>query len=233
MQTKTEPASVLIVGAGPAGSILALRLLRQGIPVRLIDKGPTFVVGQRGAGIMPRTQELYKFLGILPQFEKGSARVPKMRMYPSPEVEGQPPLKEYDMVEHFEDKPEYYRINAVMFGQEDHLATLREILAKEYDCHVELSTELVSFTPHPDHVVARIRNSKTSAEEEVRFDWLLGTDGAHSVVRKQLGLTFLGETVDEVTLAIGDIEVLEGFDSEFWTMWGSNTDRMYEWLKVP
>ncbi|KAI3613696.1 putative monooxygenase [Moniliophthora roreri] len=208
------------------GLILALLLLRHDIPVQIIDKGPTFMVGQRGAGIMPRTQELYKILGILPQVEKGSARVPKVRMYPSPEVEGQPPLKEYDMVEHFEEKPEYYHINAVMFGQEDHQAMLREILSKEYGCHIELSTELVSFTPHPDHVVARIRNLKTFAEEKVCVDWLLGADGAHSVVRKQLGLTFLGETVDAVTLAIGDIEVLEGFDSEFWSMWGSHTDRM-------
>ncbi|EEB97651.1 hypothetical protein MPER_02990 [Moniliophthora perniciosa FA553] len=112
-----------------------------------------------------------------------------------------------------------------MLGQEDHQAVLRDILSKEYNCHVELSTELVSFTSHPDHVVTQIQKSG-SPVEEARFDWLIGTDGAHSVVRKQLGLAFLGETVEANTMAIGDIEVLEGFDSSSWNVWGSAADKM-------
>uniref|UniRef100_A0A0W0FJC3 FAD-binding domain-containing protein n=1 Tax=Moniliophthora roreri TaxID=221103 RepID=A0A0W0FJC3_MONRR len=225
MQTKIEPAAVLIVGAGPSGLVLALLLCRHGISVRIIDKAPIFMVGQRGAGIMPRTQELYKILGILPQVEKDSCIVLPIRMYPSPEVEGQPPFSENDLMEHFDEKPEYHRINAFMLGQEDHQTILRDILSKEYECHVELSTELVSFTTHPDHVVAQIQKSESSIEE-IRFDWVIGTDGAHSVVRKKLGLTFLGETMDANSLAIGDIEVLQGFDSSFWTIWGSPADKM-------
>ncbi|EEB99794.1 hypothetical protein MPER_00434, partial [Moniliophthora perniciosa FA553] len=64
-----EPA-VLIVGAGPSGLALALLLLRNNIPVRIIDKRSNFNVGQRGAGFQPRTLELYKLLGILPEVEK-------------------------------------------------------------------------------------------------------------------------------------------------------------------
>lgn len=40
------------VGAGPAGLVLALSLLKNGVTVRIIDKAPEFHVGSRGAGMM-------------------------------------------------------------------------------------------------------------------------------------------------------------------------------------
>ncbi|KAK7051449.1 hypothetical protein VNI00_004423 [Paramarasmius palmivorus] len=235
-------SNVLIVGAGPSGLVLALTLLRNGVSVRLIDKALSHMIGQRGAGITPRTLEHYKILGILPQIEEEATPVPKIQLRPSPEVDGEEPPARL-VAETMEEKPEYYRvrvsyavfliqtliqskINSVIFGQEDHLAVLREVLSKEYNCAVELSTELASFEPHHDHVVAHIRNVSTGVEENSRFDWLVGTDGAHSIVRKNLGLTFLGETVEENTMVIGDIEVLGGSELEHWTVWGSFADKM-------
>lgn len=171
------------------------------------------MVGQRGAGITPRTLEHYKILGILPQIEKDASPVPRMQLRPSPEVDGEEPPA-HPIAETMEEKPEYYRINTVILGQEDQLAVLRGVLAKEYNCAVELSTELASFEAHHDHVLAQIRNVNTGVEENSRFDWLVGADGAHSIVRKNLGLTFLGETVEENTMVIGDIEVLGGSEPE-------------------
>ena len=43
-------------------------------------------------------------------------------------------------------------------------------------------------------------------EESSTYKWVVGTDGARGVVRKLLGLTFLGETKDE-KFVIGDIKV--------------------------
>ena len=37
--------------------------------------------------------------------------------------------------------------------------------------------------------------------------WLVGADGARSNVRKQLGLTFLGESDATISSVIGDIEI--------------------------
>ena len=44
----------LQVGAGPAGLVLAISLLQNGVPVRVIEKQWTPRLGQRGAGIMVR-----------------------------------------------------------------------------------------------------------------------------------------------------------------------------------
>lgn len=40
------------VGAGPVGLVLALTLLKNGVPVRIIEKEQTPRIGQRGAGVM-------------------------------------------------------------------------------------------------------------------------------------------------------------------------------------
>ncbi|THU90975.1 hypothetical protein K435DRAFT_600329, partial [Dendrothele bispora CBS 962.96] len=53
-----------------AGLALALTLLRNSIPVRIIEKQSKYQIGQRGCGIQCRTIEVYKFLGILPEILK-------------------------------------------------------------------------------------------------------------------------------------------------------------------
>jgi len=57
------------------------------------------------------------------------------------------------------------------------------------------------------------------AEHCVPYDFLVGTDGARGVVRKALGLTFLGETRNVDNMTVGDVKV-EGLDGEHWHMWG-------------
>ena len=51
-------------GAGPTGLILAIALARNGVPVRIIEKDAQHHVGQRGAGLMPRTLEVYRMLEV-------------------------------------------------------------------------------------------------------------------------------------------------------------------------
>ncbi len=95
-----------------------------------------------------------------------------------------------------------------MIGQDRHEEVLREHLAR-YGVMVELGTELVSFEQFPDRVVSRILKTHNGQQFEEHFEsqWLIGTEGAHSVVRKALGLTFLGETRRGDHLIVGDIHI--------------------------
>src|SRR5271169_3958024 len=56
--------SVLIVGAGPTGLVLALWLTRLGIKVRIIDKTTEPGTTSRALGVHARTLEFYRQLGI-------------------------------------------------------------------------------------------------------------------------------------------------------------------------
>ncbi|KAL0064069.1 hypothetical protein AAF712_009035 [Marasmius tenuissimus] len=188
----------------PTGLALALLLLRNGLSVRIIEKNAQFGRGQRGAGIMPRTLELSKILGILSDFENLEvAPVPPMRTYTSPEGDG--PVSETNFVERLPDQPHYHRINGLVIGQDDHMAFLGKILDSEYGCKVEFFTELVTFEQNESNAVAHIKTPNSETLEEARFDYLIGADGGRSVN------TFL----------VGDIEVKKGWTGDYWNAWGN------------
>ncbi|KAJ3832462.1 monooxygenase [Lentinula raphanica] len=129
--------NVLIVGAGPTGLALALLLLQNGLTVRIIEKQSRFHPGERGSGIQPRTLELYKFLGILPDIHSQSAYMPEQIKYYSAPDDGKPPRTSIFM-ELLKNSPD------------------RPLL--------ELSTELQSFEQHPDHVLARMIKTNDSKQ---------------------------------------------------------------------
>src|SRR3954447_6180672 len=63
-ERRSMAASVLIVGAGPTGLVLALWLTRQGIRVRIIDKTAEPGTTSRALGVQARTLEFYRQLGL-------------------------------------------------------------------------------------------------------------------------------------------------------------------------
>lgn len=77
-----------------------------------------------------------------------------------------------------------------------------------------------SFEQFENHVsvdlVAQDPKLGTEILETVNVPFLVGTDGAHSVTRKTLGLTFLGDTRHDVDMVVGDIEIKSGLDPKVW-----------------
>ncbi|KAJ3871325.1 hypothetical protein F5051DRAFT_423499 [Lentinula edodes] len=136
--TSISPA-VLIVGAGPVGSVLALTLLKNGIPVRIIDKaGPQ--IGQKGAGIQPRTLEMHHFLGTLPDFLSVAQSMPPCTIYKIPG--GTEILKTFELNPHEEPKPDTPYINPMVLGQYRQQSILHRHL-KKYGCEVHQETRKI------------------------------------------------------------------------------------------
>src|ERR687883_10181 len=70
-QTSVHPTTVdvqhttcCIVGAGPAGAVLALLLARQGVPVTLLEAHHTFDRDFRGHAVPPATLEFLEEIGV-------------------------------------------------------------------------------------------------------------------------------------------------------------------------
>ncbi|CCM01285.1 uncharacterized protein FIBRA_03334 [Fibroporia radiculosa] len=223
--TSTPSLPVLIAGSGPCGLALALTLARNGIKLRVIEKDSEFHLGQRGAGIQPRTLEVYNLLGILPDVYARGIPMKPMCFYKLPG--GVEPLKTFYMTPPEEPTPSVphivafmsFKINPWMLGQFLAEEILRNHL-KKYGCEVELSTELKSFEQHDGHVTAHIvkRNGQEEIEETVACNWLVGADGAKGIVRRQLGFTFQGETLSQ-QIVFGEIE-LKGLSQDVWHVWG-------------
>lgn len=107
-------------------------------------------------------------------------------------------------------------MNVLNIGQDRHEAMLRSYLEK-LGCVVELGTELKTFKQYADHVevqLLRHQYGKEDTPETARFDWMIGADGGHSIVRHQLGLTFLGETREDTHIVVGDIHIKKGLSRD-------------------
>src|SRR6266516_7384881 len=63
----------------------------------------------------------------------------------------------------------------------------------QHDHAVEWQTELVAFTESSDGVVATLKHAD-GTHERVQTAWLVGADGAKSVVRQILDIPFGGKT---------------------------------------
>ncbi|MGW4093044.1 FAD-dependent monooxygenase [Nocardia sp. NPDC004750] len=197
---------VLVAGAGPTGLTLALDLARRDIPVRIVDKAPTFFAGSRGDGIQPRTLEVFDDLGLLDAVLAAGMPTPVMRVHLGGEF-----VTERRMSEPVEPTPAVPYPNLWVLGQSRTEAILRERLA-EFGVHVELGTALTGFTQDDDGVVVTLEHDGTP--ETVRAAYLIGADGGKSTVRKTLGIPFEGSTDESLRMLLGDVRA-DALDHEF------------------
>jgi len=214
----SSPPPVLIVGAGPSGLVAALTLLQNGISVRIIEKESKQRIGQRGSGIQPRSLELFGYLGVLEDIQAQGSRTPLIRKY---EPGSQKPFKTWAIEPWLEPLPDRPDRNGLAVSQSVTEAILRSHIEK-YSCHVELATRLQSFEQKSDHVVAQLVKTTDDGQEvpeTLSVKFLLGSDGARGVVRKMLGLTFVGQTCEEELIVTGDIYIT-GLDRQYWHFWG-------------
>ncbi|EPS95859.1 hypothetical protein FOMPIDRAFT_142547 [Fomitopsis schrenkii] len=129
-------------------------------------------------------------------------------------------LRIASFVEHKDPTPAIPHSNPLLLGQYNTEAILRKHIERLGGV-VEYGTELRSFTQHADSVEAVVATKAGDAEklETVFCHWLVGSDGTKGVVRKQLGLSFVGETSEEGQLLIGLVEV-QGLGTEYFHAWG-------------
>jgi hypothetical protein len=94
---------------------------------------------------------------------------------------------------------------------------------------VEFGTALVGFEQSDDSVCAvLLRDGK---RETIAARWLVGCDGGHSLVRREAGIVFEGETSDEIRMIVADVEV-DGLDREAWHTW-SHAEGMVSLCPLP
>jgi 2-polyprenyl-6-methoxyphenol hydroxylase-like FAD-dependent oxidoreductase len=200
---------VLIVGAGPTGLTLACELARAGVSFRLVEAAPGPQPGSRGKGVQPRSLEVFDDLGVVDRvLANGRMAMPIKRIAP----DGQATL---DGEEVFRDRPDIPYAASVVTPEWRVEETLRLRLA-ELGGMVEFGTALDSFEQSAEGVTAVV--VKDGATAAVAARWLVGCDGGRSVVRKQSGIAFEGETRDEVRMIVADVAA-DGVDRDAWHMW--------------
>ncbi|MEU9097910.1 FAD-dependent monooxygenase [Streptomyces sp. NPDC048361] len=190
----TDTTDVLIVGSGPVGLSAAAELARHGVRSRVIDRLPARLPYAKAVGIQPRTLEIWDRMGLIRDILEASVPLRGQRAYVNgveqPRIVLElPPEVPYG----FAALPQYETERLL----EEYLAGLGTA--------VERGTELTSFEQDADGVTARL-TAASGAQEEVRAGYLVGCDGAHSTVRKGLGLSFEGGAFPQEYM-LADVEV--------------------------
>jgi 2-polyprenyl-6-methoxyphenol hydroxylase-like FAD-dependent oxidoreductase len=192
---------VLIAGAGPVGLALALELQRFGIRFRIVERKAERSTTSKALGLQPRLSEVFAILGIAGQFfARGFDDVRALNLNSRTEklltikLQFPPNLA----------GPEAFQPRLIMIPQSETEEILETTLAERGHA-VERRRELIGFSQDRASVSAVVRDEE-GVEETVRAKFLVSCEGAHSIVRKQAGLTFTGATFPLRTL-LADVTI--------------------------
>jgi 2-polyprenyl-6-methoxyphenol hydroxylase-like FAD-dependent oxidoreductase len=191
----SDPTPVLIVGAGPVGLALACELARREVGVRIIDRLAAPTTESRAAVVHARTLEACSWMGVVDDVIATGQRTTGLQLYVD-----RAPLGTFDLST--VDSPYRFSVSLPQDETERLLTARLTTLGVE----VERERELVGFAQNDTGVRAQLASG-----EEIRADWIVGTDGAHSAVRGALGLHLEGSFKGESFL-MGDVDADHGLD---------------------
>ncbi|MFJ8888483.1 FAD-dependent oxidoreductase [Streptomyces sp. NPDC102402] len=201
---------VLVVGAGPVGLTAAHELARRGLRVRLIDGAPGPAVTSRAVAVHPRTLETFDQMGIAAPFVAAGRQNRAFTMF----ARGTRLVR---LEADYSSMPTRYPYSVIL-EQTRTEALLREAVGR-LGVRVEWGTRLTSLEQEHDGVRARLEHTDGSTEEYTA-GWLVGCDGGHSTVRKQLRLPLIGESSETWELADAPVTADLPQDTIYWVHTG-------------
>lgn len=202
----TGDVEVLVAGAGPVGLTVAYELVRRGVTVRIVDRAAGPATTSRATATHARTLEVYHQMGILPDLLARGQKVDHFTMHRRGRVLTSLGTDYSELPTRF---PFTLQVDQVITEE-----VLRTRLS-EAGVDVEWGVALESLAEDGDGVTARLRLADGRAQEYTA-GWLVGADGAHSTVRKQLGIDLLGESSEKWMVADAFVDADLPRDSLHW-----------------
>lgn len=188
LPTRTD---VLIVGMGPAGAALATLLDRYGVATVVVDKATEIFRAPRAIALDNEALRVLQMCGLEEDaFE--TVAIPDVRMH-------SPYFGQYSRAITAGAIDGHPRL--VTFFQPELEQVLRQRLQGSRHVQVCLGTELVSLSETGDAVVAELRD-RDGQPARIEARYLVGADGAGSMIRQRLGLEFRGRTYPEDWLIV-------------------------------
>lgn len=191
---------IIIVGGGPVGAALALDLGLRGVSCVVIESRTALPNIPKGQGLTQRTLEHFYFWGLVEEL-RAARTMP--RGYPIGEITAYGSLaSEYwhapagrEVVDDFffqkTERMPQYRMEAV----------LRRKLAMLPNVELRLGVTATAVEQSADGVRAMVTN-ECGEVETLEADYLVGCDGAHSMVRETAGITRSGTDYDRTMVLL-------------------------------
>jgi 3-(3-hydroxy-phenyl)propionate hydroxylase len=194
----------VIAGGGLVGLTLALDLARRGIPSVLLDDDDTVSTGSRAICVAKRSLEIFGRLGLGERMLAKGVTWSRGRVFFQDRA-----IYEFDLLpEQGHEYPAF--INLQQYYAEEWLV---EACAATGLVDLRWRHEVAGVVPHPDGVALRVKTP--GGDYALHANWLLACDGAHSFVRRAMGLPFTGRAFQDRFL-IADVVMEAEFPAERW-----------------
>ena len=193
---------VVIAGGGPAGLLLASELRLGGAAPVVLERLPAPTGLSKALALVGRVVQALDYRGLLERLDAGSVPV---AAYSRLAHLGGIPL---DVSRLIESAPPGY-FPAPVPARQAQVEAMLEARALELGADVRRGHELAGLSQDPDAVTVEVRGRHGTYQ--LRAGYLVGCDGARSLVRKQAGVGFPGTAptqlhwLGEVTLAEADL----------------------------
>src|SRR5438034_3638973 len=187
--TMTQQTDVLIIGAGPTGLALACQFVRYGVDFIIAEKNGDVTPYSKAIGVHARTLEIYEQMELAAKAVAQGAIAGKVRLLVAGEVQAE--LELSNLGEGLSPYP-----YVLMLEQSKNERLLYDYL-RGHGKDVLWESELHSFSHTDTGVTAQLKNS-TGDTQTLAAKYLVGCDGAKSLVRHSLGLPFTGSTFERI-----------------------------------
>ena len=174
---------ITVIGAGPVGLTAALELTRRGFTPRIVEKDPRPHVESRALAINPRTMDILEPSGAAERLVKAGVKARAMNLHGPDRLLFRLETRNI---------PHPTRDYMLVLPQAETEKHLIETLGGK--TKVDWNTEATGLVlKHGKPVVTLECKGK---REKISPDVVIGADGAHSAVRKALGIGFAGEAYE-------------------------------------
>jgi 3-(3-hydroxy-phenyl)propionate hydroxylase len=182
--------NIVVVGAGPVGTVAALACARLGYTVTLLEAEERVNDAPRASTTQPPTLEILEELGLIDEYVAKGLVSRTFQFWDRPSLRL---IAEFD----FDRLKDETRYPYVVQTEQHKLALMGiERLRAMGNAKVHMGTRVTGVAQDADSVTVETSNGP------IRADYVIGCDGGRSTVRKSLGIEFEGFTWPERFLVI-------------------------------
>ncbi|BCJ58398.1 FAD-dependent monooxygenase [Micromonospora endophytica] len=181
---------VLIVGGGPVGLSLAIRLAQLGVPSTLVERHPTTATFPKGRALSIRSMEIYRFWGLEPEITAAALPRDHLAFYTGRTLVDPSGTR---IVTNPAARPSVASPTYTLLCSQDRLEPLLRSHAERLNPgRIHFGTRLAALYTAADHAIAELVTG--TRRHLLTARWVVAADGARSAIRDRLGIAMNGPT---------------------------------------